>query len=291
MFDITGHSMAQSILNGFCMGWSYILIAVGLSLIFGVMNILQFAHGEVYMLGAYIVYAFCVIVGLNFFLALIISIALMGLFGLLLERFIFRPLGGELLTTLIVSLGLMIILQSGVQVGFGITPKAIPSFSHAAVADIMGMKMAADRLIVVGISIAAILGLFFVLKKTKLGQALTASAQHFDAARLMGINPNLMAATAMAMGSALAAIAGGLIGSVLRFNAFMGGAALLKGLIVIITGGKDSILGVVLAGLLIGLVDGIFPVLFGPAVASIASLVIVVIILLVRPQGFLGHAQ
>ncbi|MGD0915879.1 MAG: branched-chain amino acid ABC transporter permease [Thermodesulfobacteriota bacterium] len=291
MFDITGEAIAQSVLNGFCLGWSYILIAIGLSLIFGIMNILQFAHGEVYMLGSYCVYAFSVMVGLNFFLALIISIALMALLGLFLERFIFRPLGGELLTTLIVSLGLMIILQAGVQVGFGVTPKSYPIISHAAVANIMGMKMAADRLMVVGISIAAILGLFFGLKKTKLGQALIASAQHFAAARLMGINPNHMAATAMAIGSALAAVAGGLMGSIFRFDPFMGGAALLKGLIVVITGGKDSILGVVLAGLLVGLVDGIFPVLFGPAVASIASLVIVVIILLIRPQGFLGHAQ
>lgn len=291
MFDITGQAMAQSILNGLCLGWNYILIAMGLSLIFGIMNILQFAHGEVYMLGAYIVYAFSVIIGLNFFLALLISIALMSLFGFLLQRFIFRPLGGELLTTLIVSLGLMIILQSSVQVGFGITPKAIESFSHAAVVDIMGMKMAADRLIVVGISMGAILGLFLMLKKTKLGQALTASAQNPDAARLMGINPNLMAAAAMAIGSALAAVAGGLVGSIFPLSPFMGGAALLKGLIVIITGGKDSILGVVLAGMLIGLVDGIFPVLFGPAVSSIASLVIVVIILLIRPQGFLGRAN
>jgi branched-chain amino acid transport system permease protein len=290
MIDVTGQAIAQSIMNGLCLGWIYILIAAGLSLIFGIMNILQFAHGEVYMLGAYAVYYFNVMLGFNFFVALLISIVLMLALGSILERFIFRPLVGEPLTPLIVSLGLMIILQASVQIMFGVSPKSIPSF-YANVADLMGVKMGSDRLIVVGISVAIISGLYLMLKKTKLGQALTASAQHPDASRLMGINPYLMAAAAMAMGSALAGAAGGLMGSILKIDPFMGGAVLIKGLIIIVLGGKGSLLGVIVGGLLVGLIDGIVPVLFGPAVAAIAPLFIVAIIVVIRPQGFFGYEQ
>jgi branched-chain amino acid transport system permease protein len=290
MIDVTGQAIAQSVMNGLCLGWIYILIAAGLSLIFGIMNILQFAHGEVYMLGAYAVYYFNVMLGFNFFVALLISIVLMLALGSILERFIFRPLVGEPLTPLIVSLGLMIILQASVQIMFGVSPKSIPSF-YANVADLMGVKMGSDRLIVVGISVAIISGLYLMLKKTKLGQALTASAQHPDASRLMGINPYLMAAAAMAMGSALAGAAGGLMGSILKIDPFMGGAVLIKGLIIIVLGGKGSLLGVIVGGLLVGLIDGIVPVLFGPAVAAIAPLFIVAIIVVIRPQGFFGYEQ
>ena len=290
MIDVTGQAIAQSIMNGLCLGWIYILIAAGLSLIFGIMNILQFAHGEVYMLGAYVVYYFNVMLGFNFFVALFISIVFMLVLGSILERFIFRPLVGEPLTPLIVSLGLMIILQASVQIMFGVSPKSIPSF-YANVADLMGVKMGSDRLIVVGISAAIISGLYLMLKKTKLGQAPTASAQHPDASRLMGINPYLMAAAAMAIGSALAGAAGGLMGSILKIDPFMGGAVLIKGLIIIVLGGKGSLLGVIVGGLLVGLIDGIVPVLFGPAVAAIAPLFIVAIIVVIRPQGFFGYEQ
>jgi branched-chain amino acid transport system permease protein len=290
MLDLSAHAIIQSIINGLCLAWIYILIAAGLSLIFGIMDILQFAHGEVYMLGAYFVYYFNVMLGLNFFLALVLSILLMGIVGIILEKFIFRSLKGDFLSTLIISLGLMILLQSSVQVTFGVTPKSIPSF-YPHIADFMGVKIGGDRLIVVGISIAIILGLIIMLKKTKLGQALTASAQHPDASRLMGINPYLMAATAMTLGSALAGAAGGLMGSIFKLDPFMGGNALLKGLIIIILGGKRSLLGVIVAGLIVGLIDGLVPVLFGPAVTAIVPLFLVAIIVVVKPQGIFGYAE
>lgn len=290
MLDLSIQAILQSIINGICLAWIYILIAAGLSLIFGIMDILQFAHGEVYMLGAYFVYYFNVLLGLNFFLALFFSIFLMGILGILFEKFIFRSLRGEFLSTLIISLGLMILMQSSVQVIFGVTPKSIPSF-FPHIANIMGIKIGGDRLIVVGISMAIMLCLILMLKKTKLGQALTASAQHPDASRLMGINPYLMAATAMTLGSALAGAGGGLMGSIFKLDPYMGGTALLKGLIIIIVGGKRSLKGVIVAGLLVGLIDGLVPVLFGPAVAAIVPLFFVAVIVVVRPQGIFGYAE
>ncbi len=261
---------------------------MGLSLIFGIMGILQLAHGEVYMLGAYAVYYFSVTHGLSFSVAMPICMVVGLVLGLILERFFFRPLGGELLTTIIVALGLMIALQASVTVGFGVTPKSIPSFAPRP-AEILGVMMGSDRLIAVGVSIAMILLLYLFLKRSKYGQALTAAAQHREASLLMGINPTQMSVIAMAIGSALAAIAGGLMAAIFPINPFMGGTALIKGLIIIILGGLGSLLGVVVGGLILGLIDGIAPVIAGPAVAAIAPLFLVTIILVLRPQGLFGH--
>ncbi len=288
IFGIPVESLVQSIINGLALGWIYILIAMGLSLIFGIMRILQLAHGEVYMLGAYAIYYFSVVHGLSFFAAIPISMGVGLVAGLILERFFFRPLGGELLTTIIVALGLMIVLQASVTVGFGVTPKSIPSFAPRP-AEILGIMLGSDRLIAVGVSIGMILLLYLFLKKSRYGQALTAAAQHREASLLVGINPNQMSMMAMAIGSALAAIAGSLMGAIFPINPFMGGTALMKGLIIIILGGMGSLLGVVVGGLILGLIDGIAPVISGPAVAAIAPLFIVTIILVLRPQGLFGH--
>jgi len=288
MFGIPAESLVQSLINGLALGWIYILIAMGLSLIFGIMRILQLAHGEVYMLGAYGVFYFSVMHGLSFSVAILISMAVGLVLGLILERFFFRPLGGELLTTIIVALGLMIVLQASVTVGFGVTPKSIPSFAPRP-AEILGVMLGSDRLIAVGVSIAMILLLYLFLKRSKYGQALTAAAQHREASLLMGINPTQMSVIAMAIGCALAAIAGGLMAAIFPINPFMGGTALIKGLIIIILGGLGSLLGVVVGGLILGLIDGIAPVIAGPAVAAIAPLFIVTIILVLRPQGLFGH--
>ena len=261
---------------------------MGLSLIFGIMRILQFAHGEVYMLGAYAIFYLSVTHGLSFSLAMLISMVVGVVLGLILERLFFRPLGGELLTTLMVALGLSIVLQASVTVGFGVSPKSIPSFAPHPT-KILGIMLGSDRLIAVGVSIAMILLLYLFLKRSKYGQALTAAAQHREASLLMGINPTQMAVIAMAIGSALATIAGSLMGSIFPINPFMGGTALIKGLIIIILGGMGSLLGVVVGGLILGLIDGIAPVIFNAAVAAIAPLFIVTIILVLRPQGLFGH--
>ena len=288
ILGIPAASLVQSFVNGLALGWIYILIAMGLSLVFGTMRILQVAHGEVYMLGAYAVYFFSVTHGLSFIVAMPLAMAIGLLLGLILEKFFFRPFGGELFTTIMIGLGLMIVLQAGVTVGFGVTPKSIPSFAPQPV-EVLGVMLGTDRLIAVGVSMSMVLLLYFFLKRSKYGQALTAAAQHREASLLMGINPTHMSMMAMAIGSALAAIAGGLMGAIFPINPVMGGMALMKGLIIIILGGMGSLLGVVVGGLILGFIDGIAPVLSGPAAAAIAPLFIVTIILVLRPQGLFGR--
>jgi branched-chain amino acid transport system permease protein len=288
IFGIPASSLVQSLANGLALGWIYILIAMGLSLVFGIVRILQLAHGEVYMLGAYAVYFFAVMQGLSFFMALFLAMVVGLVLGLFLERFLFRPFGGELFTTIMIGLALMIVLQASVTVGFGVTPKSVPSFAPVPV-EVGGIMLGSDRLIAVAVSIGMILLLYLFLKRTKYGQAMTAAAQHREASLLMGINPRQMSMLAMAIGSALAAIAGGLMSAIFPINPVMGGTALMKGLVIIILGGMGSLLGVVVGGLLLGIIDGIAPVLAGPAAAAIAPLFIVTIILVLRPQGLFGH--
>jgi branched-chain amino acid transport system permease protein len=281
IFGIPAASLLESFINGLAVGWIYILIAMGLSLIFGIMRILQFAHGEVYMLGAYCVFYFSVIHGLSFIGATVISMVMGLLLGLILERLFFRPLGGEELPTLIVALGLSI-------VGFGVTPKSIPSFAPNPTR-ILGVMVGSDRLIAVGVSMALILLLYIFLKRSKYGQAMTAVAQHREGSLLMGISPTHMSMMVMAIGSGLATIAGSLMGAIFSISPFMGVTALVKGLIIIILGGMGSLLGVVVGGLILGLIDGMAPVIAGPAVAAIAPLFIVTVILVLKPQGLFGH--
>ena len=288
MFEISGVVLLQSIVNGLVLGWIYVLMALGMSLILSITNILQFSHGEVYMLGAYVAYYFAVSLGLNFFVSILISVMLMAALGLVLERVFFRPLRAEFLSSMIVALGLMIILQSSVTIGFGINPKAIPSFAPGSVG-ILGTRIGSDRIIAAGISIALTLFLFLFLKKSKYGLALTAAPQHREACILQGISPDRMSALAMAIGSALAAVGGALMGATLVLNTFMGSTALLKGLIIIVLGGMGSLLGVVVGGLILGLVDGVVLVVFGPVAASVAPLLLVVVILVIRPMGLFGH--
>jgi len=288
IFGIPAASLVQSFVNGLALGWIYILIAMGLSLVFGTMRILQFAHGEVYMLGAYAVYDFVVLHGLPFLAAMPLCMATGLILGLILERFFFRPLGGEFLPTIMIALGVMIVLQAMATVGFGVTPKSIPSFAPHAV-EVLGLRLGSDRLIAVAVSIALILLLYLFLKRTKLGLALTAAAQHREASLLMGINPTHMSVAAMAIGSVMASVAGGLMGSIFPINPVMGGTALMKGLIIIILGGMGSLPGVVVGGLILGFIDGVAPVVSGAATAAIAPLFIVTIILVLRPQGLFGH--
>lgn len=288
MSHIPPGTLLQSIANGFVLSWIYILIAVGLMIIFSIMRILQFAHGEVYMLGAYTVYFFSVTHGLNYFVALLLSIVVGLVVGLILERIFFRPLGGDFTPTIIVALGLMLVLQAAVTVAFGGTPKVIPSFAPNP-ANILGIMLGSDRIITVGISIFIILLLYLFLKRSKYGQALTAAAQHREASLLMGINPILMSIMAMVIGSALAALAGGLTGAILPINPFMGGPVIIKGLIIIILGGVGSLLGVVVGGLIMGFVDGVLPVLSNSALAAMVPLFLVAIILMLKPQGLFGH--
>jgi branched-chain amino acid transport system permease protein len=278
----------QAIANGLALGWLYVLMALGLTLILSIMGILQLAHGEVYMIGAYVTYYCCASFGVNIYASMFISMAVMAVFGVLIERFLFRPVRAQILAPIVISLGLTLILMDTAVVGFGLYERSLPRLAQGSFV-FLGSAVPKDRIIAVGFAIALLLLLYLFLKKSKYGQAMVASAQSQEGALLRGINPNLMSAMAMAIGCALAAAGGTLGGAILMITPSMGNLPLLKGLVIIVLGGMGSLLGAAIGGIFLGLIDGIIPVAFSPAVASLAPLIIVILILLVRPQGLFGH--
>lgn len=284
--DLT--TLAQSILNGLAAGWIYILVAVGLTLVFGIMNIIQFAHGEIYMLGAYCSYFLIKLLGFNFWEALPLSAIVIGLLGLVLERVFFRPFRGRFELSVIVAIGLMLALQTTAVVGFGTDTKAMPGIIPG-VLTVSGVTLSWDRLLAILIGIVLVSALFLMIQKTKIGQAMVAVSQDTYAASLQGIDVNRVSAVAMALGCALAAIAGSVMGSIFSISPFMGTFAITKGIAVIILGGLGSIPGAVAGGLILGLIDGLVPPLLSTTMATILGFVVIIILLLLRPRGLFGH--
>lgn len=286
--DLPSQAIWQGVVNGIALGWIYILMALGLTLIFGIMNIMQFAHGEIYMLGAYTVYYLTASYQVGLFMATLLSMIVMAVFGIFLERLLFRHVRGQVLPPIVVSVGLTLILQSGAVVGFGLYERSIPRLGQGSF-EILGSVIPKDRIIAVICAVTLILVLYLFLKKSKYGQAMVASAQHREGAILQGISPNKMSAMAMAIGCALAAAGGALAGSLLMLDPFMGTQPLLKGLVIIVLGGMGSLFGAAIGGMILGLIDGLIPILFGPAWASLLPLIIVIFILVVKPRGLFGH--
>ncbi|MBM4338272.1 MAG: branched-chain amino acid ABC transporter permease [Deltaproteobacteria bacterium] len=286
--DLPSQAIWQGFFNGIALGWIYILMALGLTLIFGIMNIMQFAHGEIYMVGAYVVYYLTASNGVNLFVATLLSMIVMAVFGIFLERLLFRHVRGQVLSPIVVSVGLTLILQSGAVAGFGVYERSVPRLSQGSF-EIVGSMIPKDRIVAVVCAMTLILVLYVFLKRFKYGQAMVASAQHREGAILQGISPNKMSAMAMAIGCSLAAAGGALAGSLLMLDPFMGTQPLLKGLVIIVLGGMGSLLGAAIGGMIVGLIDGLVPILFGPAPASLLPLIIVIFILVVRPRGLFGH--
>jgi branched-chain amino acid transport system permease protein len=285
--EISAQLIWQAVVNGLAMGWIYVLMALGLTLIFGIMHIMQFAHGEIYMLGAYAVYYLTASFKVPLFPAIALSMLIMAVAGLIIERLLFRRLR-DFLAAVIGATGLQLILQSGAMVMFGVYQRSIPILAQGSI-NIMGSVVPKDRVVAVLVAMFLSLVLYIFLRTTKFGRAMVGSAQSPEGAILQGISPNRMAALAMAVGCALAAAGGVLAGSLFELNPYMGLMPLLKGMTIIVLGGMGSLPGAFIGGMILGLVDGVGPVLFGHGLASIVPLFFVIVVLLIKPQGFFGH--
>jgi len=280
--------VVQSILNGLAAGWIYVLVALGLTLVFGIMRIVQFAHGEIYMLGAYCSYFLIKLYGFSFLEALLLTTIAIGLLGIVLERLFFRPFRDRFEPSIIVAVGLMLLLQTIAVVGFGTDTKSMGGIIPG-VLRVSGVTLSWDRLLVMAVGIILVVALLLMIKKTKTGQAMVAVAQDPYAAALQGIDVNRISALAMALGCALAAIAGSLMGSIFSTSPFMGTSAITKGIAVIILGGLGSITGAVFGGFILGLIDGLVPPLLSSTMAGIVGFGVIILVIILRPRGLFGH--
>jgi branched-chain amino acid transport system permease protein len=278
----------QSIVNGLASSGIYVLVALGLTLVMSIMGIVQMSHGEIYMIGAYCAYYLVVHLGLNFFLALLIAVLFVGCIGIFLERVFFRPFRGELDRAVIISIGLILVFQNLILSIAGGNPRSYNS-PITGVLRIFGTAISWERLFIVFTGVILLVGLFIFINKTKTGQAMLAISQDRVGAALQGININRLSAVAMFLGCGLAAIAGALVGALFSMSPTMGTFALMKGIAVIVLGGLGSISGAVIGGLIIGLIDGIMPVLTTSHITGLISFTVIILILIFRPQGISGH--
>lgn len=282
--------IAQGALNALALGVIYSLIALGLTLIISILRIVNFAHGQLYMLGAFALYLFFKVVRLDFFSSLAISIALIACLGIILERLFFRRLRGNEAGCMLLSLGLALVLESGALLLFGEDDKGVVSpFSGAL--EIRGLFLGKDRVTAILISLCAIVCLFLFLHKTKMGRAIRAFAQDNDAAVLQGINIEQLSWIGFAIGSGLAALAGGLLAPIYWINPFIGGDVIINALVVMVIGGLGSIPGTLLGGVILGVIDSFGSQFLPGTWAQAISYSLVVVVLIVRPRGLMGHAE
>jgi branched-chain amino acid transport system permease protein len=264
-------------------------MALGFTLIFGILRLVNFAHGEFYMLGAFVVYHLYGRLGVNFFVALAAAAVTVGVIGAVVERVIFVPLRARELSMLMSALGLSIALQGVMAVVEGAEGLSLPA-PVGGVYRSSWFVFPYDRLLVVAVAIVVLAMFYAFIRWSKPGQALRAVAQDGEAALMQGIPVNRVYTMAFAIGCALAAIAGGVIGPVFSLHVYMGQAAILKAFVVVILGGLGSVPGAVVGGLVLGLAESVFASFFGALVSDMLGFLMIMLILLWRPFGLLGRA-
>ncbi len=281
--------LIQSLVNGFIQSGFFALTAVGLVLIFGVMGVVNFAHGELVMIGAYTVWYLHSQNGLPYLTTIAIAIILVALIGLVMERFLFRPNRDDPLAGLICSIGVLFILQVVATLigGDGPSKQVPPPYSGTM---IIGetLRIPYQRLFSIAVSVAILFSLWLLLTKTKIGWALRAVAQDREAATLQGININRISMIAIGIGAGLAGLAGALIAPITNINPHMGHNIIITAFIVTIVGGVGSLSGAILASILYALFHTLMSVYFGGTIATISGLLIMVVVLIIKPTGLMG---
>jgi branched-chain amino acid transport system permease protein len=279
----------QSIVNSLILSSMYIVVALGFALLLSIMGILNFAHGAIYMVGGYLCYQFTIEMGINQWLALLMTALIMGLFGLFLEKFFFRPFqGGDETRTIFVTLALIVILEGLTNVAMGGYKKSIP----ALVPDILQygyISVSWQKVITFGIGVIALISLLLFIRKTKTGKQMLAISQDMVGAALQGIKIHRVSAFAVSISCALAAVAGSLLGSILSLSPYMGDTMLVKAIEIVVLGGIGSIGGVLVAGFILGSIDAALPVFISGHATDAIALGLIIIILLFRPRGLFGH--
>jgi len=288
---ITLSGLAQALLFGLANGCIYILLATGLNLIFGVMKLVNFAHGQLLMVGAFVAYEVTTIAGLSPYVSILVSMGTVALIGIVLEEFAFRKVRGtEKLNEIFISLGLIYVFQNVATLLWE------KNYSIQIPSPLAGLSLAVgeatikyDLLLAVGIVIIILIGLVLLTKKTKVGLAMRATSQKSDASMLMGININRVYVFTFAVGAALAGAAGALYGILFPFNPAIGALPTIKAFAIIILGGLGSIPGAVVGGLLYGVAESATGYLTNGTWADAVAFALLIAVLIIRPTGLFGE--
>jgi branched-chain amino acid transport system permease protein len=283
-------TLLAQVFTGLVLGMIYVLLAIGLSLIFGLMTVVNFAHGALYMLGAYFG-VFLLGYTKSFWVALIVAPLMVGALGLLIERFLIRRLYGRSPDDpLLLTFGLSLILVEGVKVFWGKIGLTLdPPRALAGAVDLGFMIFPAYRIFLIAVTVAVLIALYFFLGRTNIGLIIRAGSRDPLMVRALGIDLGRVWLVVFGIGTGLAGLAGILAGPMRGAYAEMGVTMVIESFVVIVVGGMGSLLGAVVAGLLIGQVVGL-TTLFAPKLAEIMVFVVMAVVLLVRPSGLFGEA-
>lgn len=281
--------LVQQLLNGIVLGSIYTLMALGLTMIFGILDITNFAHGEFYMLGAFAALFSANMLGGSFVLSLLFSIVFVSLIGVIFERVAFRPLRGKSpINVMVGSIGLSILVQNSALMIWGADPHRMDTPYLDMKIEFWGLHTTGQRLLIILVALGAIVLLTLIIKKTRLGKAMRACSQDIEAAQWMGVNVNTVSVTTFIIGSGLAATAGALIGPVFLIYPTMGLVPVLKSFVVVIFGGMGNVPGAILGGYLIGITENLVAGFLSPAYKDLIAFLILIAVLIMKPSGIFG---
>lgn len=282
----------QSLISGILIGGVYALIGIGLTIIFGVMRVINFAHGELLMVGMYLTYFLFTVFHIDPFVSILITIPVMFLYGAFLQKFFVNRLLGALpQNQILLTIGLGLIMSNAVMMAFTSDYKILSTTYSSSSTNVLGISISTPLLISFGITVAITIALYWFLLKTDTGQAIRATAQDREAARLMGINVRKMSLIAFGLGAALAGTAGALISPTYYIFPQVGSAFTLKAFVITVLGGMGSIVGATLGGVLIGVAESMGGVYIGSGWKEVIVFVLFLLVLLFKPSGLFGKSR
>lgn len=281
----------QHLLNGVLIGCAYALIAIGLTMIFGVMNIANFAHGEFYMMGGFLAFYLISLLKVNYFLALPLAVLLVMVLALVIQQTVFKRLReAPMMTTTLVTIGLSILLEQVAHLLWGPQPQVIPNPFPTKPLSFFGIYTTPLYLFSMAVTAALILLGHVLIQRTRMGKAMRATFQNKEAAALVGVRIDRIYMYAFTFGAALAAAAGAVLGGFIPVEPTMGGVATLKAFVVVILGGMGSFVGAIVGGLLLGLAEGLGAGYFSTGWKDAIGFFAVILLLLFRPEGLFKRA-
>lgn len=279
----------QYFINGLIIGGAYALIGIGLTLIFGIMNVVNFAHGEMYMLGAYFLFTFFTKMSMNFFFSMFLAVtAVMGI-GFIFEKGILKPLRRRSIDTVMLSMiALSLLIQNLAMLVWTPIPESIQSPFPMTTYTLGGLYFLPQRILVILVALLMVLMTHLLLKRTKIGKAMRATFQDLEAASLMGIQIDRIYSFTFVLGVGLAAAAGTLLGPIYTVHPYTGNLANLKAFAIVIIGGLGSFWGAVTAGFSLGVFESLGAGYVSSGYQDAIGFILLIIILILRPKGLFG---
>jgi branched-chain amino acid transport system permease protein len=275
----------QQLLNGLTVGSVYALVALGLTLVYGILHIPNFAHGAFYMVGAYITLVMMTTAGFHYWIAIAVSVLVVALIGVLSERLVFYPLrNAPPIHDKIAAIGILLFLEAGAQVIWGADYQRMIS-PYGQIINVFGLTVTAQRIMIIVAAVIVMVGLHLFLRKTMVGSTIRAMAQSREGSYLVGINANKVAMMTFAISGGLAAIAASLAAPINLVFPGMGHLVIMKAFVIIIVGGMGSIPGAILGGFILGLTESFGATYLSADYKDLIAFLLLVIILSLKPTG------